>query len=313
MRLPARFPAAAALLSALALAGCGLGAGDQAEGPRLLVTDGFGARVLHDLSSPDVGGSDTVMRLLQRNAKVATRYGGGFVQSIEGRSGGTPGGRPVDWFYYVNGVLADEGGAATRVRDGDAIWWDRHDWGAGETKAVVGSFPAPFVRGTGDAVPAVRVECAAATSAACATAVSRLKDVGVEATRTRVGAPRRRGALRMLVGTYAELRGDAAVRALERGPRVSGVYARFTADGRTLTAVSASGRSTGPFPAGTGLVAATVREGRTPVWILTGTTAAAVAIAARALDQASLKDRFALAVLPPDEGSRRGLVAVPSR
>jgi hypothetical protein len=47
------------------------------------------------------------LRLLQRSADVDTRYGGGFVGSIEGRSGGRQDGRPVDWFFYVNGVESD--------------------------------------------------------------------------------------------------------------------------------------------------------------------------------------------------------------
>ncbi len=49
------------------------------------------------------------MSLLLRNYPVATRYGGGFVQSIDGLAGGQEGGRPVDWFYYVNGVEARTG------------------------------------------------------------------------------------------------------------------------------------------------------------------------------------------------------------
>ena len=47
-----------------------------------------------ELAAPAVGGGETVMRLLQRNAKVATRFGGGFVQSIDGLAGGR-GGRAV--------------------------------------------------------------------------------------------------------------------------------------------------------------------------------------------------------------------------
>ena len=56
------------------------------------------------------------MRLLQRNFEVETRYGGGFVQEIEGVAGGREGGRRVDWFYYVNGIEADEGAAERKRR-----------------------------------------------------------------------------------------------------------------------------------------------------------------------------------------------------
>ena len=58
------------------------------------------------------------MRLLQRGFEVETRYGGAFVQEIDGVGGGRRGGRPVDWFFYVNGIEAEtrRRGAAARAR-----------------------------------------------------------------------------------------------------------------------------------------------------------------------------------------------------
>src|SRR5918911_163164 len=93
-----------ALLGALAAltAGCGAGAGEKPAGTRLTVTQDFGARAAKRLDAPKVSGSETVMRLLQRNAKVTTRFGGGFVQSIDALAGGRPGGRPVGWLFYVH-------------------------------------------------------------------------------------------------------------------------------------------------------------------------------------------------------------------
>ena len=134
------------VLAAACLTACGAGAGSPSSDARLLVTADFGDRVLVRDDAPEVRGADTVMRLVQRNAKVTTRYGGGFVQSIDGLAGGQRGGRPVDWFFYVDGVLSDRGAAQVRVGDGDAVWWDHHDWGSGpgSGSAVVGSFPAPF-------------------------------------------------------------------------------------------------------------------------------------------------------------------------
>src|SRR3954452_21566903 len=152
-----------ALLGALAalLAGCGAGAGPAPSPTSLTVTQDFGARRQQELRTPKVSGSETVMRLLQRNAKVTTRFGGGFVQSIDGIAGGRRAGRPVDWFYYVNGIEASEGAAATRLHAGDRVWWDRHDWGAAmRVPAVVGSFPQPWRRGIGAKRAPGRIECA---------------------------------------------------------------------------------------------------------------------------------------------------------
>ena len=129
---------------------CGIGAGATPTGAALLVTQGFGVQTLLQSPAPKVSGADTVMRLLERNARVTTRYGGGFVESIDGRSGGTQNGQPDDWFLYVNGVQSGKGAAATKVHDGDHIWWDRHVWAGTENiPAVVGSFPEPFLDGYG--------------------------------------------------------------------------------------------------------------------------------------------------------------------
>ena len=56
------------------------------------------------------------------------------------------------------------------------------------------------------------------------------------------------------------------------------------------------GRTTRTLRAGAGLVAATVYEDGQPVWIVTGTDDAGVRDAASALDEGTLKNRFALAV-----------------
>ena len=139
----------AVLLAAVLVAGCGVGAGDDVGGVSVRVTRDFGATALR--GSPahvDAPGGETAMRALQRRFTVRTRYGGGFVQSIDGLAGGTRGGRPVDWFFYVNGVEAPRGAASTQLHRGDAVWWDRHDWGAANrVPAVVGSFPEPFAHG----------------------------------------------------------------------------------------------------------------------------------------------------------------------
>ena len=75
--------AVAALVAAAVVAGCGLGAGPKASDTELLVSKDFGAEPVVQADEPKVGGSDTVMRLLQRNApNVKTRFGGNFVQSI---------------------------------------------------------------------------------------------------------------------------------------------------------------------------------------------------------------------------------------
>jgi len=285
------------VVSALALSGCGLGAGPAPSAVHLTVTREFGAVVMRSFGAPRVQGQETVISLLMRNATVSTRYSGGFVQSIDGLSGGHEGGQPVDWFYYVNGVEAPEGAAATNVHPGDHIWWDHHDWSqTDDVPAVVGSFPEPFLNGlNGERLP-VRVECADVAGYACRTVTARLRAAGVPAAIAALGSGG--GAsqtLRVAVAPWTAVEGDPSVRGIEHGPSASGVYARFSADGSTLTLLDQNGRATRTLGAGAGLIAATRSGEEAPVWVVTGTEAAGVNAAAGAFDQKALANRFALA------------------
>jgi hypothetical protein len=289
--------AIAAVATAAALAGCGIGPGAVPEGVHLTVTRDFGAHVLTQTSAPRVIGTETVMSLLERNDKVTAKYGGGFVESIAGLSGGEAGGDPLDWFYYVNGIEAPKGAAATNVNPGDHVWWDLHDWSqTDDVPAVVGSYPEPFLNGTeGKRLP-VRIECAAAQSAPCRTVIARLRAQGVPAAVAAIGSGAEPDALQVVVGRWTAVHGDPSVTSIEQGPRASGVYARFASNGKTLTLLGGAGNTTGTLTAGAGLIAATKDVESAIVWVVTGTDEAGVARAAQAFDASSLRNRFALAV-----------------
>jgi hypothetical protein len=293
--------ALALLLGALALAGavagCGLGAGSAPSAVQLLVTRDFGGRVLSRENTPHVQGEETVMSLLMRNDPVSTSYGGGFVQSIRGLSGGQEGGEPVDWFYYVNGVEANKGAAATDVHPGDHIWWDRHDWSQAEdVPAVVGSFPEPFLNGLGGKRWPVRIECANVTGFACTTVTARLRALGVPAAIAAIGSSGEPETLRLMVGPWVKVGGDLTAHTLEAGPHASGVYARFSANGRTLSLLDQDGRQARVLGAHTGLIAATRNGESAPLWLVTGTDDAGVDLAAHDFQQSTLEDHFAVAL-----------------
>jgi hypothetical protein len=285
-------------LAAASVAGCGLGAGRTPSSVHLLVTRDFGAAVVRSWSAPQVRGAETVMSLLMRNARVTTRYGGGFVESIDGLSGGEAQGQPVDWFYYVNGVEAPKGAASTNVQPGDHIWWDRHNWSQTDSvPAVVGSFPEPFLNGVGGKRLPVLVECAQDTGSACATVSAALGRLGVPAARAALGSGG--GAahtLRVAVAPWTQLRGDPTIQSIEQGPRASGVYARFSADGKSLTLLDQSGGAVRTMGSRSGLLAATRSGENAPVWVVSGTDPAGVTLAAGAFDTGTLQSRFAVAV-----------------
>jgi hypothetical protein len=281
-----------AVVVAVALAGCGLGPGRGSGDISLTVTRGFGSQHIGSVSRSRVPGSETVMRMLERSFRVSTRYGGGFVESIDGLSGGGP---HRDWFYYINGVEASVGAASTAVHRGDRIWWDLHDWTATNTvPAVVGSFPEPFVHGVGGKRLPVTVVCASDVQAACSKVSDSLSAVGVPVARQGIGTGSGSDTLGVVVGTWKDLHGQVVTALINRGPGASGVYARFR--GVSLELLDPAGHVVRGLGAGGGLIAATRDKVSEPTWLITGTDPAGVLAAAGALTQKRLRNHFALAV-----------------
>jgi len=289
--------AVALLLAALAAAGCGLGPGEDVGSVELTVTRDFGSEPML-AESVEANESDTVMRVLEGEAEISTRYGGGFVQAIDGVEAERSGGRSYDWFFFVDGVESPIGAAEYDLRGGERIWWDYRDWTAvNHVPAVVGSWPAPFVDGYGGRAHPVVVECTG-REGPCATVRAALEREGVELA---AGEPD--GAIRVLVGPWAQVRADPAAALIEDGPQESGVYADFeqgeggqgVGGGFRLVALGADAEPARDLGPDAGLVAATRRYEAPPVWVVTGGTPAAVQAAAGLLDAGSLRDHFAIA------------------
>jgi len=283
--------------SAVALAGCGLGPGSSSEGTATLtVTRDYGTETVAEASVDDPDESETVLRMLDRETEIETRYGGGFVQSIEGVAGGAEGARRFDWFFYVNGIESPVGSADRPIAGGDRVWWDHHDWtDVMRVPAVVGSWPEPFLQYSAEEerLP-VRVECGGEREA-CRTAAERLSDEGISVGTQRFADGADEDALRVLVGPWSAIRSDPAASQIDDGPRASGVFARFAEAGEVV-ALDESGSSAARLGEGAGLVAA-VRDGEDPpTWIVSGVDPAGVRAAADALDPDVLRDRYAVVV-----------------
>jgi hypothetical protein len=288
---------------AVAAPGCGIGPGESSAGEATLtVTRDYGAERMLAASQDDPPAAETVIRFLDREAEITTRYGGGFVQSIDGVSGELSGGRSRDWFFFVNGVESSRGAAEVEVRGGDRIWWDHRDWtDAMRTPAVVGSWPEPFAQASaGTEREPVRVECLDERER-CDAVADRLAEEGVDASvedavRDRGRLERAPPALRVLVGPWERVRTDPAAAQLERGPQASGVFARFEPAGRgyRLVALDERVEPVEAHASGAGLVAGVRAGERPPAWLVTGTDAAGVAKAVTMLDAAQLGDRYAV-------------------
>jgi hypothetical protein len=278
---------ASALLALLAAAGCGLGPGADVGDVRLAVTRDYGRETIAE-ATVAAKESDTVMRVLEGEADVSTRYGGGFVHSIDGLAEENRGGDPYDWFFYVDGEEAETGAADYALEGGERIWWDYRNWSAvNHVPEVVGSWPAPFKKGIGGERHPVVVECLQAARA-CEATREALEGEGV---RVASGSPEK--ALRILVGPWSAVQQDPIARLIGAGPAESGVFAEF--QGRDLVALGENGEAAQDLGPDAGLVAATNRYGGLPVWVVTGGTSAAVDRAAEALKPELLRNHYAIA------------------
>jgi Domain of unknown function (DUF4430) len=129
------------LALALVLAGCG-GSGRGHETATLWVTTDRGAHVV--FSGPVPAGSDGI-RTVEGKLKVTTRYGGRYLQSVNGISGSLA--QQRDWFFYVNGIEGDRSAAEVTIHPGDVLWWDFRKWNGATMNipVVAGAYPKPFV------------------------------------------------------------------------------------------------------------------------------------------------------------------------
>jgi Domain of unknown function (DUF4430) len=291
--------ALAVLAGAALLAGCGLGSGEEREGSaELRVTRDFGHAELGSARLDTLREDHTVMRFLRAEFDVETRFGGRFVQAIDGVEGSGPAGMR-DWFFFVNGVESGTGAAEYELSPGDRVQWDHRSWRAAmRVPAIVGAFPEPFLHGLEGERRPVRVECEEVESEPCRDAKRTLEGAGVPISSSSLGAPGTETVTRLVVARWPRARIVRGAPTLEEGPDRSGVFARFAADGRSLDLLDEDGGVARTVRAGEGtaLVAAMRPRADELVWLVTALDGHGLAAGVRALDEDRLRDAFAVAV-----------------
>jgi hypothetical protein len=289
------------MLAGLLLAGCGLGPGKETGDASLLVTRDYGSEVLLDKPELAVNESSNAMRILDQNSDLETAYGGGFVQSVNGISGDTTGGRRFDWFFAVNGIIAERGSTQFPVAGGDKVWWDYRDWtDAMDVGAVIGSYPAPFSTGYDNRDWGVEVDCLGDRTA-CGMVTKQLEGDGVTLKDTGEN-------MKLMVGTWDRVQDTPEGRRIIKGPATSGVFANFDApatpapegfpqnEAWRLVGLDVRGDAAQDYGPEAGLVAAMRRAEDPPVWLITGGTDQAVQLAAAALNPKDLERRYAAVI-----------------
>ncbi len=121
---------------------------------RIIISLNYGTKVILDKIIPS---GENVLDALKSVANVTTSYGGGFVAGINGIMCDEV--HKKDWFYYINGILANVGSSQYIIRDGDVVRWDYHHWGNDMLiNAEIEDFPEPLIHGySGKTYPTIIV------------------------------------------------------------------------------------------------------------------------------------------------------------
>jgi hypothetical protein len=260
----------------------------------LRITREFGAVSMAEKSVP-VQTGDTVMDVLKRSGlDLKTGYNGGFVESLDGLASeyrpGDPTSKKRDWFYYVNGLMADVGAAEYPVNPGDVVWWDFHSWEyATGTPAIIGAYPHPFRSRPGESpawpLSVIAVEGYEAQAEQLAEALRRVRSDQVNVIEWDESKLATESGW-ILVGDTSSLHSSPFVQELWKAKQNQGLFADLAADG--IVALSDEGQPAGRYDqAGTGLLLATVHPAtRLPIWIVSGTDRDGVGKAAAAMAEA---------------------------
>ena len=196
-----------------------------------------------DPATDEATEADTVMRVLERNAEISTRYGGGFVQSIDGLEAEASADGPLDWFFYVNGVESTVGAADYPLHGGEAIWWDYRDWAAAMRVppwSAPGRSPSPAATTAGGDRSRSN---ASAEESVRRWSAQRLEDAGVAIAG---GSPD--GAIRVLVGPWARVRGRPRRGADREGPQAAASSPVSTRAAGSTPSTKPAGRQAGSGP-----------------------------------------------------------------
>jgi len=146
---------------------------------RVIVTQDFGTKLILDKATKVNNGSNA-MDALQKVATVETKYGGGFIESINGIHSQYPKVKG-DWFFNVNGMSANVGALDYKLSHGDVEHWDFHDWSFHAfVPAIIGDFPQPFSSGYQGKILPTTIVYDEGFQEAAQNLISTLEKLGVE-------------------------------------------------------------------------------------------------------------------------------------
>lgn len=264
---------------------------------RVTVTRDFGTRILEDREL-EVDAEASALQALMEVCEVETAYGGGFVKGIDGLSSGylngTGGGTKTDWFFYINGQMADVGSDAYRLREGDWVLFDFHPWEYSLfTGFLAGCFPEPFLHGYNGPPERVVVLHSRGRETEAEEVSRLLREAGVhDLLLLELSAEWRpeQGEYAVVVGTWEELEDNSYIREVQVNASRVGLFAFFRDD--RLVLMDAWGREVRDLGPGVGLITGTgprLGDGRSAL-LVAGTDEAGLRAAVDRLREAGSGD-----------------------
>ncbi len=251
-------------------------ANNSVEQVKLLVTRNFGGQgILQE--TVEIQESWTIMDLLQAKMKVETRYGGTFIDSINGLKGSSGGlsGEMQDWFYYVNGICPNVGGSDYIISPGEVIWWDYHAWKAGPANAaVVGCYPEPFLHGYEGKIRSTTIMCPTDDLEEGYRLEKALKARGVSSIRVMQideGLLANRQGPTIVLGEWEELKHSAFISDFNQAYKRNGTGIHFNE--KKLALMDIQGQVKRDIDGSAGVIAATGNGlgDPCPLWLVSGT------------------------------------------
>ena len=274
----------------------------------MVVTRDFGRELILE-QKVEIEADTSAMAALQMVADVETKYGGGFVASINGISTEYAGANKskADWFFYINGIAVNIGARDYILHAGDVEHWDFRVWSYHQfIPAIIGDFPQPFQSGYRDKLKPTSVVYEEAFSSEAEALVEKMKNYGiteVQAIRCDQLPDEAKGNSNLIIVAVPD---NTLISELNNAHKKLGFYTYF--EQNTLIALDAEGNISGKFGEGRGLVQATqnpwnpkgVGSGENVVWMVTGTDANGVRSSAKALTENTVELRHAFAVVISD-------------
>lgn len=245
----------------------------------VLVTRDFGKELILERDI-EIHSGDTALSVLQAAVDIETKYGGGFVSSINGISSEYSGksGKNEDWFFYINGISANVGAGDYTLSPGDVEHWDFHDWSYHQLiPAIIGDYPQPFRSGYFDKVsPTIVVYEGLYIKEAELLAEKTIRDGVIEVSAERDDRLsddlKQQSNLIIIAGP-----GNKLILELNKIYKKLGLYAYMESD--ELILLDAAGNISGRYRNGCSIIQATqnpwntkgIGAGESVVWMITGT------------------------------------------